>query len=534
MKDKIKELWEKIYGNEDKYLNKVYDLIEQRKQESEYKVETRDWFKEGVVYSLYVDLFADDFNGLSKRLDYLSNLGVNTIWLLPILKSPMVDQGFDISDYYKIREELGTNQEFIDFLENAHQKDIKIVFDIAVNHTSDQHEWFENAKKSKSSRYRDFYIWNDNKKKYNNTRLLLEGVSNSNWSYNENTDDYYFHRFYDIQPDLNYKNPEVLFEMLKAFTFWKIKGVDGFRMDAAPFLWKKEGTNCENLKETHLILKIFRAVFDSISKGTVMIAEANQMPEDVIEYLGNGDECHVVYNFPIMPRIFLSLAENDVAHIKKQLDNIDKLKQPKNTAWFTFLRGHDELTLEFVSEKERKLMNQYYLKEQSWTFREGKGISGRLFDLMEGNVQKILLAYSILFSIQGTPIIYFGDEVGMENDIEFYEKMNQKFGYKDSRYLNRGPFDDSKYNEAKNNPDSKPAVIFKGLKDMVEFKNQHKKIFKRKPEYKTDNNLLISKRSIDGNVLTVVNNLSDQKKTYNNHSLDPYDYIWILQERSKK
>ncbi len=533
MKSIIKNLWKKLYDQETDYLNKVYELIEQRKQDTTYTPESKDWFKEGTVYSLYVDLFANDFTGLTNRLDYLSKLGVKTLWLLPILKSPMVDQGFDISDYYKIREDLGTNQEFINFLDKAHQKGIKIVFDIAVNHTSNQHKWFQDAKKSKSSRYRDFYIWNDNKDKYTDTRLLLKGVSNSNWTYNEKTDDYYFHRFYDIQPDLNYKNPEVLYEMLKAFTYWKSKGVDGFRMDAAPFLWKKEGTNCENLKETHLILKIFRAVFDSISKGTVMIAEANQMPEDVIEYLGNGDECHVVYNFPIMPRIFLSLAENDVKHIKEQLDNLVKLKQPKNTAWFTFLRCHDELTLEFVNEKERELMNHYYLKEPDWTFREGKGISGRLFNLLEGNVNKILLAYSILFSIQGTPIIYFGDEIGMENDVEFYKKMNKKFGYKDSRYLNRGPFDDSKYEKAKNSPNSKSAIIYRGLKDMIDFKNNNKELFKRKPEYKTKDNLLISKRSLNDNILTIINNLSETEKSYNNNTLKPYDYIWILQKKSK-
>ena len=530
MLKKIEKLWEDLYGDNTKYLSKLKKLLDERKNEIDYKPKNLNWHQEGVVYSLYVDLFAGDFQGLTSKLDYLDELGVNTLWLLPILKSPMVDQGFDISDYYKIREELGTNQDFFKFLEEAHKRGIKIVFDIAVNHTSNQHKWFKNASQSKQAKFRDFYIWNEDKQKYTDTRLLLKGISNSNWTYNEKTDDYYFHRFYDIQPDLNYKNPEVLYEMLKAFTFWQVNGVDGFRMDAAPFLWKKEGTNCENLEETHKILKIFRAAFDYISKGTVMIAEANQMPQDVIEYLGDGDECQVVYNFPIMPRIFLSIAEHDTDYLKRQLDITAELEKPAKTAWFTFLRCHDELTLEFVTDQERELMNKHYLKDEKWTFRDGEGISGRLYNLMEGNVDKILLAYSILFSIQGTPIIYFGDEIAMENDEEFYEKMNEKFGYTDSRYLNRGPFNQSKKETALSKPNSDSGLVYRGLHEMIKLKNENPKLFKSDVEYNTEDNLLIAIRSTEEKSLTMINNLNDEEKDYNDYDLKPYEYIWVLEE----
>ena len=530
MTKKIEKIWGKLYGEETKYLNQLKELLDKRREEIEVPIENPNWFKKGTVYSLYVDLFAEDFTGLTKKLDYLEELGIKTLWLLPILKSPMVDQGFDISDFYKIRDELGTNQDFFDFIEKAHQKNMRIVFDIAVNHTSDQHEWFENARQSKDNKYRNFYIWNENQNKYLDTRLLLKGVSNSNWTYNDKTDDYYFHRFYDIQPDLNYKNPEVLFEMIKAFTFWKLKGVDGFRMDAAPFLWKKEGTNCENLKETHFVLKIFREVFDYIGAGTAMIAEANQKPEDVVEYLGNGDECNIVYNFPIMPRIFLAIAEKDSNYLKQQLKILDDLKQPQDTAWFTFLRCHDELTLEFVSDQERELMNNHYLKEEKWEFRAGEGISGRLYELLDKNIQKVLLAYSILFSIQGTPIIYYGDEIGMKNDLEFYEKMTNKFGYKDSRYLNRGPFSETKKEEALNNKDSEEAKIFTGLQDMITIKNENNDLFNQKPNYKTKNNLFISKRELDDKSLTIINNLGEKVVSYQNHNLKPLEYLWILKQ----
>lgn len=529
MLDRIKKNWDYLYG-ETKYLNKLIDLLNERKKENEYIIEDKTWYQKGTVYSIYVDLFAENFSKLTEKLDYLQDLGVNILWLLPILKSPMVDQGFDISDYYQIRKDLGTNQDFINFINTAHDKGIKILFDIAVNHTSNQHKWFKNGRQSHNTKYRDFYIWNDDTDKYNKTRLLLKGVSNSNWTYNEKTDDYYFHRFYDIQPDLNYKNPQVLYEMIKAFTYWKTKGVDGFRMDAIPFLWKKEGTNCENLKETHIIIKIFRAAFDYIEKGTVMIAEANQMPEDVIEYLGDGDECHVVYNFPIMPRIFLAMAENDASYIKKQIDIINSFDQPKNTAWFTFLRCHDELTLEFVNEEERKLMNQHYLRDDKWTFREGEGISGRLYDILSKDVQKVLLAYSLLFSIKGTPIIYFGDEIGMENDIDFYNKMNQKYGYKDSRFLNRGYFDQKRKNIALNKPESDPGQIYRGLKDMINLKRENDKLFKSDPKIEIDNNVIISTRKTEDKKLIMINNISENNYNYKGFEVEQGEYNWILEE----
>lgn len=529
MLKKLKGLWHELYGEQfDEQLEELVELLEERKEELNYLPDDSEWYKKGIIYSMYVDLFAGDFSGLIDRLDYLDELGVTAIWLLPILDSPMVDQGFDVSDYYKIREELGSNEEFFEFIEEAHQRGIKIIFDVPINHSSEKHEWFLNAKQSQEAEYRDYYIWNDDKQKYEDTRLLLKGISNSNWTYNPDTDDYYFHRFYDIQPDLNYKNPQVLIEMIKIFTYWKLQGVDGFRMDAAPFLWKEEGTNCENLEQTHKILKIYRAALDYLGEGTAIIAEANQRPEDVVDYLGQGDECHVAYNFPIMPKFYLALAENDPDYLIEELESNADLDVPDSAQWFTFLRCHDELTLEFVTEEERKKMNDYYLKDEKWTFRDGEGIAGRLYDLLEQDVDKMLLMYSMLFSIEGTPIIYYGDELGMENDVEFYNQMNEKTGYVDSRFLNRGPFDEELKEEMLNNPDSDSRRIFSGLQEMISVKEQESELFTVTPEYSHQDNVFISTRELGSKKLTIYNNLSEEEVIINDIKLEPYQYSWEL------
>ena len=529
MLTKVQDLWHELYGADyQEQLDELITLLKDRKEEINYLPDDEEWYKKGAVYSTYVDLFADDFSGLTEKLDYLDQLGITAIWLLPILDSPMVDQGFDVSDYYQVREELGTNQEFFKFINAAHERGIKIIFDVPINHSSDQHPWFLDARESENAEYRDYYIWNEDQEKYEDTRLLLKGISNSNWTYNQPTDDYYFHRFYDIQPDLNYKNPEVLIEMIKVFSYWKLQGVDGFRMDAAPFLWKKEGTNCENLKETHQILKIYRAALDYLGAGTAIIAEANQRPEDVVDYLGQGDECHVAYNFPIMPKFYLALAESDPSYLIDELESNADLDVPSNAQWFTFLRCHDELTLEFVTEEERQKMNQYYLKDDKWTFRDGEGISGRLYDLLEEDVDKMLLMYSMLFSIEGTPIIYYGDELGMGNDLEFYKQMNEKTGYVDSRFLNRGPFKEELQAEMENNPQSDSYQIFSGLQEMIEFKNKASQLFTVTPEYKQKGDLFISTRELGVKKLTIYNNLGSEEVIINDIKLEAYQYSWEL------
>ncbi|WP_240739471.1 alpha-amylase family glycosyl hydrolase [Marinitoga lauensis] len=548
MLDKIKVLYREIYKNsQTEVLEKIIDFLKNEKRFFIDKNVDKYWYKKAVIYSLYVDLYAGDFRKLSSKIEYLYDLGVNAIWLLPVLDSPLMDQGFDIKNYYKIREDLGTNEDFKYFLDKAHEKGIKVIFDIAINHTSSEHEWFQSAKSSKNSPYRDYYIWNETTEKYKEARLLFKGMVNSNWEYNEETGDYYFHRFYPFQPDLNYKNPEVLFEMLKVLVFWKKMGIDGFRMDAAPFLWKEDGTNCENLPQTHNILKIFRHSLDYLQEGSILVAEANLRPKDVVKYFGNGDECHAGYHFPIMPKFFLTIAEKDYSHIYEALKEKNTPDIPDNCSWFTFLRCHDELTLEFVTEEERKKMNQYYLRESLWTFREGEGISGRLYELMNKDIRKVLLSFSMLFSTEGSPIIYYGDEVAMDNDYEFYNMMTEKTGFKDSRFLNRGPMDWDKIEKELKDKNSKEYRTFNAVKSMLKIRKENIELFEQKGEIipVKDKSLYIVKKKYGNKMLWAFHNLADERKNIklkkegvdlfkNSKSqeleLRPYEYKWIVFE----
>lgn len=526
----IEAAWSAVYGTEhSEKREELFDLLEQRRENVEYTPDTTDWYQTGVVYSLYVDLFADDFDGLTEKLDYLEDLGVTVVWLLPVLESPMVDQGFDVSDFTRVREELGGNDAFLEFVEAAHDRGIRVVFDVPINHSSDQHRWFQDARQSESAEYRDYYIWNDDTDRYEEARLLLKGVSDSNWTENEPTDDYYFHRFYDVQPDLNYENPDVLLEMLRILTRWRVQGVDGFRLDAAPFLWKREGTNCENLPETHAILKLFRAAFEYVAEGTVMIAEANLEPDDVVEYFGDGDECHVAYNFPLMPTFFLALAENDPTYVTDELASLESLDVPASAQWFTFLRVHDELTLEFVSPEERQLLNDAYLEDERWSFREGEGISGRLYNLLDEDPDRVLLAYSMLFSVEGTPIIYYGDEVGMVNDEAFHAEMNERLGYDDSRYLHRGPFDEDRKREAMTEEESDAHVIWSGLGEMIETRTDNPDLFTATPTYRAENGVFVSTRETGGRRLSIYNNVAPEPRTVDGVELDGFDYEWVLE-----
>ena len=271
------------------------------------------WYKDAVVYSLYANLFTNDFAGLTQKLDYLHELGINCIWLLPVLDSPMRDAGFDISDYYQIRADLldksgksADQQVFRQFLAEAHKKGIRVIFDISMNHTSDEHPWFIEASKSKDNPYRNYYIWSKDTNLYQDARIIFKGIESSNWE--KKGEEYFFHRFFNFQPDLNYRNPQVLLEMCQILHFWQVAGVDGFRADATPYIWKVDGTDCENLTETHLVVKFFRAMLNYFKPGTLLLAEACQQPAKVVEYMGNGDECHAAYHFPLMPRIYKSSA----------------------------------------------------------------------------------------------------------------------------------------------------------------------------------------------------------------------------------
>ena len=445
---RMQEIWERLYPGQDKALLETLtrELSTARQQLQGVPV-AGDWYKEAVVYSLYVDLFNTDFEGLADKLPYLEELGVNCLWLLPILDSPMRDAGFDIRRYDRIRPSLfslpdDTSDEkilslFRSFLGAAHSRGIRVIFDVAMNHTSEEHPWFKASRSAEDNPYRDYYIWNRDDSIYSQARLLFKGMCPSNWE--KHGEWYFFHRFFEFQPDLNYRNPKVLVEISRVLVHWLKTGVDGFRADAIPYLWKEEGTNCENLPLTHEIVKFFRAVVDMVRPGTLLLAEACQPPFEVVKYFGDGDECHAGYHFPIMPQIFKALAIESAEPVRLTLSPEVTPEIAADNQWFMFLRLHDELTLEMVSEADRAIIHGHYCKDPRWDFRVGEGISARLAELLDRDPHKIALAYSIMLTLPGTPIIYYGDEHGRLNDEEYYKEMKALTGYNDTRYFVRGP-----------------------------------------------------------------------------------------------
>jgi len=444
LKSRIIDIWQAIYPDAGNVL--IEGLIKDIKEikQNILASSNKEWYKDAVVYSLYVDLFNKDFKGLTEKLDYLQKLGINCIWLLPILESPMRDAGFDISDYRVIRADLLGLSENVsknkkiqlckNFIDEAHRKNIRVIFDIAINHTSDQHSWFIQARSGKSNPYRDYYIWSDTTEKYRKARIIFEGLCKSNWQ--KEGYEYYFHRFFEFQPDLNYRNPKVLIEMTNNFLFWLNQGVDGFRADAIPYLWKDDGTDCENLPQTHLIVKFFRSVLDYVKPDTLLLAEACQPPHEVVKYFGDGDECHAGYHFPLMPQIYKAIEMQNASPIRNILSPHITPPLPESAQWFTFLRCHDELSLElvYVSEEDRKYIHEHYCHRPEWDFRLGQGISARLSELMKRNPEKIALAFSIMLSLPGTPVLYYGDEFGKVNDKTYYQEQKMITGKNDTRY----------------------------------------------------------------------------------------------------
>lgn len=375
------------------------------------------WYKNAVIYQLHVKSFRDsngdgigDFKGLATKLNYIQDLGCTAIWLLPFYPSPLKDDGYDIADYRSIHPHYGTLQDFRHFLNEAHRRNIKIITELVINHTSDQHAWFQHSRAAKpGDKWRDYYVWSDSPQKYAEARIIFKDFETSNWTWDPVANAYYWHRFYSCQPDLNYDNPEVQAEIFKIMEFWLDMGVDGMRLDAIPYLYQREGTDCENLPETHAFLKKLRAFVDSHYTDRMLLAEANQWPEQTAAYFGNADECHMAFHFPVMPRLFMSLQMEDRFPI------IDIMEQtpaaPDNCQWAIFLRNHDELTLEMVTDEERGYMYRAYAKDAQ--ARINLGIRRRLAPLLENNRQKIELLNILLFSLPGSPIIYYGDEIGM-------------------------------------------------------------------------------------------------------------------------
>ncbi|HEY4859929.1 MAG TPA: maltose alpha-D-glucosyltransferase [Xanthobacteraceae bacterium] len=379
------------------------------------------WFKDAIVYQLHVKAFADsnsdgigDFVGLTQKLDYLHELGVTTLWLLPFYPSPGRDDGYDISDYRRINPDFGTMHQFRRFMQEAKRRKLRVITELVINHTSDQHPWFKRARRHRpDSDARNWYVWSDTDQRYAGTRIIFSDTEKSNWAWDAQAQAYYWHRFFSHQPDLNYDNPRVILAMVQVMRRWLDMGVDGFRLDAIPYLVEREGTNNENLPETHSVIKRIRAELDAYSPGKVLLAEANQWPEDVSAYFGDGDECHMAYHFPLMPRIFMAIAQEDrfpITDILRQTPDI-----PSNCQWALFLRNHDELTLEMVTDVERDYLWSTYATDPR--ARLNLGIRRRLAPLMDNDRRKIELMNSLLLSFPGTPILYYGDEIGMGDNI---------------------------------------------------------------------------------------------------------------------
>lgn len=380
------------------------------------------WFKDAVFYEAPVRSFYDssgdgtgDFAGMSEKLDYIRDLGVDCIWLLPMYPSPGLDDGYDISDFNAVHEDFGTIEDFRRFMEVAHEKGLRVVADLVMNHTSDQHPWFQEARSDPNSPKRDYYVWTDDPTQYGGARIIFTDTETSNWTYDPVAGQHFWHRFFSHQPDLNYDNPDVHREMFDVVRFWLNLGLDGFRCDAVPYLYEREGTNCENLPETHEFLRKLRRMVDEEFPGKILLAEANQWPSDVVEYFGSEEdpEFHMAFHFPLMPRMFMAMRQETRTPIVEIMESTPGISE--HSQWAIFLRNHDELTLEMVTDAERDYMYFEYAKDPR--MRINVGIRRRLAPLIDNGRRQIEMLNSLLFSMPGTPVLYYGDEIGMGDNI---------------------------------------------------------------------------------------------------------------------
>ncbi len=378
------------------------------------------WYKDAIIYQLHVRTFYDsnndgigDFPGLMQKLDYLQELGINVIWLLPFFPSPLRDDGYDIANYRAIHPNYGTLEDFKAFLAAAHARGIRVIIEMVLNHTSDQHPWFQESRSSRDNPKRNWYVWSEADDRYKGVRIIFLDTELSNWAWDPVSKSYYWHRFFSHQPDLNYDNPEVFEEMWDVMKFWLEIGVDAFRLDAVPYLIERDGTNCENLPETHAVIKKLRKRLDESFPGRMLLAEANQWPADVRAYFGDGDEFHMAFHFPLMPRIFMAVQLEDRKPIIEILEQTPQI--PENSQWCTFLRNHDELTLEMVTDIERDYMYDVYARDK--TMRLNLGIRRRLAPMMDNDRRRIQLLNLLLMSLPGTPVLYYGDEIGMGDNV---------------------------------------------------------------------------------------------------------------------
>jgi maltose alpha-D-glucosyltransferase/alpha-amylase len=449
------------------------------------------WFKHAVFYEIHVRGFFDgngdgmgDLRGLTEKLDYLEWLGIDCIWLLPMYASPLRDGGYDIADFYEIHPDYGAVEDFRAFVDAAHQRQMRVIADLVMNHTSSDHPWFQEARSSPDSSKRDWYVWSDTDDRYPDARVIFVDTEPSNWTWDPVAGQYYWHRFFSHQPDLNYDNPEVQDVMLRVLRFWLDLGIDGFRLDAVPYLFEREGTNCENLPETHDYLKRIRAEVDAAYPDRVLLAEANQWPEDVVEYFGRGDECHMAFQFPIMPRMFMSLRREDATPMYEILERTPTV--PDNCQWGLFLRNHDELTLEMVTDDDRDYMYAEYAKDPR--MKLNLGIRRRLAPLLDNGRDEIELMHAILFSLPGSPVLYYGDEIGMGDNVFLGDRdgvrtpmhwtgdRNGGFSSADFAQLYLPPLMDPVYGYSAVNVEAQlrtPTSLLRWLHRFVELRKQH-------------------------------------------------------------
>jgi len=485
------------------------------------------WYKSAVFYELYVRGFQDgngdgngDFRGLTERLDYLQWLGVDCVWLLPMYPSPLRDGGYDVSDHFSILPDYGTLGDFYDFLEAAHARGIRVVADMVMNHTSDQHPWFQEARKPGSPK-RDWYVWSDTDKRYQDARIIFVDTEASNWTWDHEAQAFYWHRFFSHQPDLNYDNPEVQDAMLEVIRFWLDMGLDGFRLDAVPYLFEREGTNCENLPETHEFLKRVRKEVDDKYPDRLLLAEANQWPPDVVPYFGDGDECHMAFNFPVMPRMFMALRREDRTPIVEIMNRTPKI--PDSAQWGLFLRNHDELTLEMVTDEERDYMYAEYAKDPR--MRRNIGIARRLSPLLDNGRRQIELLYSLLLSLPGSPVIYYGDEISMGDNIYLGDRdgvrtpmqwtgdRNAGFSRADPAALYLPFLMDPVYGYQAQNVEAQERVstsLLQWVRRMLQVRKQHP-VFglgDYEPLYPDNRRVLAFVRQLGADVVIVIANLS--------------------------
>jgi maltose alpha-D-glucosyltransferase/alpha-amylase len=490
------------------------------------------WYKDAIFYEVHVRAFCDgdgdgrgDLKGVISKLDYLKDLGVDCLWLLPIYPSPLRDDGYDISDFYSIAHEFGTVDDLRRLLDEAHARRLHVIMDLVLNHTSDQHPWFQAARADLNSPYRDYYVWSDTDQKYSGARIIFLDTEKSNWTWDETAGQYYWHRFYSCQPDLNFDNPAVRAEMINVMRFWLELGIDGFRADAVPYLFEREGTNCENLPETHAYLKEIRRVLEKEYPGRILLAEANQWPEDTRAYFGNGDEFNMGFHFPVMPRIYMALRKGDRTPLVWILGRTPPI--PSNCQWCTFLRNHDELTLEMVTEEERQWMWQEYAPEPR--MRLNLGIRRRLAPLLDNDRRKIELANSLLFTLPGSSILYYGDEIGMGDNIWLDDRNGvrtpmQWSGAKNAGFSSATPeklylpvIDDPVYGPGRVNVTAElalPNSLLNTLHRRITTRKNHPAFGRGSFSWVECDNLAIAAylREYGEDRLLVVNNLSDKKQ----------------------